>query len=287
MEHSLQGKTVLVTGATSGIGKQTALELAQMGATVILVARDPQKGQAVLEEIRTKTGNANVDLLLADLSSQASIRKLAAEFKGKYQQLHVLVNNAGGFYSTRKMTVDGLEYTFAFNHLAYFLLTNLLLDVLKASAPARIVNVSSGAQGMAKMNFDDLQGEKRYSGQGAYNQSKLANVLFTYALAHRLEGTGVTANVLHPGVVRTNFGRENPPLLFRILFPLIEPFMLTPEKGAETSLYLATSPEVEGVTGKYFAAKKVMRSNPVSYDEAAQEKLWQVSEELTRAKVAA
>jgi NAD(P)-dependent dehydrogenase (short-subunit alcohol dehydrogenase family) len=184
-----------------------------------VVARDKAKGRAVLEEIRSKTDNKNLDLLLADLSSQADIRKLAEEFKRKYQRLDVLVNNAGGIFNTRKTTVDGLEYTFAFNHLAYFLLTNLLLDVLKASAPARIVNVSSGAQGMGRINFDDLQGAKRYNAQAAYNQSKLANVIFTYQLARRLEGTGVTANVLHPGVVRTNFGRSDPPLFWRIFSP--------------------------------------------------------------------
>lgn len=285
VNESMNGKIVLVTGATSGIGKQTALELANQGATVVLVARNRSKGQATLEEIRGKTGNQNLDLLIADLSSQASIRALAQEFRRKYSKLHVLVNNAGGVFATRKTTVDGLEYTFAFNHLAYFLLTNLLLDVLEASAPARIVNVSSGAQGMGKINFDDLQGTQRFSSQAAYNQSKLANVLFTYALARRLEGTGVSANALHPGVVRTNFGRVDTPLLWRIFFPLIDPFMLTPEKGAATAVYLAASPEVEGVSGKYFAFKKAIRSNPVSYDQAVQERLWKISEELTRLPV--
>lgn len=280
----MNGKIVLITGATSGIGKQTALELARMGARVVLVARDPARGQATLEEIHRQTGNSNLDLLLADLSAQADLRRLATEFKHKYDRLHVLVNNAGGVFATRKTTVDGLEYTFAFNHLAYFLLTNLLLDVLKASAPARVVNVSSGAQGMGRLHFDDLQSEKRYNAQAAYNQSKLANVLFTYALARRLEGSTVTANALHPGVVRTNFGRTDTPLFWRIFFPLIDPFMLTPEKGAETVVYLASSPEVEGVSGKYFAFKKAIRSNPVSYDPAAQERLWQVSEELTGLK---
>ena len=274
-------KTALVTGATSGIGKATAEALARQGMTVVLVARDAEKGRAVLEEIRSKSGNPTLDVLLADLSSQAAIRRLAEEFQRKYSKLHVLVNNAGGVFSARKLTVDGLEYTFAFNHLAYFLLTNLLLDTLRASAPARIVNVSSGAQGMGKINFADLQGEQRYSVQAAYSQSKLANVLFTYALARRLEGTGVTANVLHPGVVRTNFGRVETPLLWRVLFPLIDPFMLTPEKGAETAVYLATSPEVEGVSGKYFAKQKAVRSHSISYDQAVQERLWEVSAQLT------
>lgn len=272
----------LVTGATSGIGKATAEALARQGMTVVLVARDAEKGSAVLEEIRSKSGNPNVDVLLADLSSQAAIRQLAEEFRGKYGKLHVLVNNAGGVFGSRKLTVDGLEYTFAFNHLAYFLLTNLLLDTLKASAPARIVNVSSGAQGMGKINFADLQGEQQYSAQAAYSQSKLANVLFTYALARRLEGTGVTANVLHPGVVRTQFGRVETPLLWRVLFPLIDPFMLTPEKGAATAIYLATSPEVEGVSGKYFAKQKAVRSHSISYDKDLQERLWEVSAQLTQ-----
>jgi NAD(P)-dependent dehydrogenase (short-subunit alcohol dehydrogenase family) len=274
-------KTALVTGATSGIGKATAEALARQGMTVVLVARDAEKGRAVLEEIRSKSGNSNLDVLLADLSSQAAIRQLAEEFQRKYSKLHLLVNNAGGVFGVRKLTVDGLEYTFAFNHLAYFLLTNLLLDTLKASAPARIVNVSSGAQRMGKINFADLQGEQRYSAQAAYSQSKLANVLFTYALARRLEATGVTTNVLHPGVVRTQFGRVETPLLWRVLFPLIDPFMLTPEKGAETAIYLATSPEVEGVSGKYFAKQKAVRSHSISYDQAVQERLWEVSAQLT------
>ena len=275
-------RTALVTGATSGIGKATAEALARQGMTVVLVARDAQKGRAVVEEIRSKSGNPNVDVLLADLSAQAAIRQLAGEFRGKYSELHVLVNNAGGVFGSRKLTADGLEYTFAFNHLAYFLLTNLLLDTLKASAPARIVNVSSGAQGMGKINFADLQGEQHYSAQAAYSQSKLANVLFTYALARRLEGTGVTANVLHPGVVRTQFWRVETPLLWRMLFPLIDPFMLTPEKGAATAIYLAASPEVEGVSGQYFTKQKAVRANAIASDQAVQDRLWEVSAQLTQ-----
>ncbi len=280
----MKGKVILITGATNGIGKATATELARLGATVVITARDLAKGHATLEEIRSKTGNSKLDLLLADLSSQAEVRRLAAEFKTKYSRLDVLINNAGGYFDTRTTTIDGLEYTFAFNHLAYFLLTNLLLDVLKGSAPSRIVNVSSDAQAGAKLNFDDLQGEKRYS-FAAYGQSKLANVMFTYELARRLEGTGVSANVLHPGLVSTGFGSNSKSVLMRGMMGLIglfKPFMLPPERGAQTSVYLASSPEVEGVSGKYFDKKQAKPSNPVSYDQAAQKRLWDISAELTK-----
>lgn len=285
----MNGKTVLITGATNGIGKATATELAGLGATVVITGRDRARGQAVLEEIRSKTGNSKLDLLVADLSSQAEVRRLAAEFKAKYPRLNVLVNNAGGFFDARQTTVDGLEYTFAFNHLAYFLLTNLLLDTLKASAPSRIVNVSSAAQSSGKLNFDDLQAEKRYSGMAAYNNSKLANVLFTYELARRLQGSGVTVNALHPGVVNTGFGDNSQNALIRGLLWLFKRFTLSPERGAQTSVYLASSPEVEGVTGKYFDNKQAKPSNPLSYDEAAQKRLWDISAALTglsEAKVA-
>jgi NAD(P)-dependent dehydrogenase (short-subunit alcohol dehydrogenase family) len=294
--NAMNGRICLVTGATSGIGKATAQGLADMGATVALVARNPHKGQATVEEIREKTGNANLDVLVADLSSQAEIRKLADEFKRRYSALHVLVNNAGGIFGERLITLDGIEMTLALDHLAPFLLTNLLLDVLKASAPARIINLTSGAQVMGKINFDDLEGKKRYDGQAAYNQSKLANVLFTYELARRLAphlpsayvkegagqaGSGVSVNCVHPGAVRTNYGRENPTRLLRVVIPLLAPLLRTPEKGAETVLYLATSPEVEGVTGKYFVDKRARPSSKRSYDTQVAARLWQVSEEMT------
>lgn len=278
---NITGKTVLITGATNGIGKAAATELARMGATVVITARDLHKGQATLEEIRSKTGNSNLDLLVADLSSQAEVRRLAAEFKAKYSRLDVLINNAGGFFDVRKTTVEGIEYTFAFNHLAYFLLTNLLLDLLKQSAPSRIINVSSDAQSGAKLNFGDLQMEQRYGSFTAYGQSKLANVMFTYALARRLEGTGVTVNALHPGVVNTGFGDNSQSALIRGVMWLFKRFTLSPERGAETSVYLASSPEVEGVTGKYFDKKRAKPSNPASYDEAAQERLWDISAKMT------
>jgi retinol dehydrogenase-14 len=280
-EATLAGRTCLVTGATSGIGKATATGLARLDADLVIVARDPARGDATAAEITDATGNDRVEVLLADLSSQASIRHLAGEFISGHERLHVLVNNAGGYFASRHTTVDGLELTFALNHLAYFLLTNLLLDLLKASAPARIVNVSSGAQASGDIQLDDLQFERRYRGRAAYSQSKLANVLFTYELARRLEGTGVTVNCLHPGVVRTNFGRDDETPTMRLLTPLVRLFMRTPEQGAETPVYLASSPDVEGVTGKYFANKQEKRSSPRSYDVELGQRLWRVSEELT------
>jgi len=277
----MAGRTCLVTGATSGIGKATATGLARLGADLVLVARDPAKGQATVAEIQAATGNPRVDVLLADLSSQASVRRAAEEVKHTHDRLHVLVNNAGGYWATRHFTVDGLELTFALNHLAYFLLTNLLLDLLQASAPARIVNVTSGAQAAGDIHFDDLQFARRYRGQPAYNQSKLANVLFTYELARHLEGSGVTVNCVHPGVVRTNFGRDDMGSLMRLLTPLVRPFMRTPEQGADTPVWLASSPEVEGVTGRYFTRRQDKRSSRRSYETELARRLWRVSEELT------
>ena len=205
---TMQGKICLITGGTNGIGKSTAQALAQMGATVVIVGRNAPKTAQVVEEIRAASGNNNVDSLLADLSSQQEVRRLADEFKSKYSHLHVLLNNAGGVFMQRQLSVDGIEMTFALNHLAYFLLTNLLLDTIKASAPARIINVSSDAHTSGKIEFDNLQGERRYS-PGAYGNSKLANILFTMELARRLEGTGVTVNALHPGFVATGFAKNN------------------------------------------------------------------------------
>ncbi len=284
MEQSqgkMSGKICMVTGANGGIGYVTALELAKMGATVVLVCRNKSKGEAARSEIQTKSGNQSVDLLLADLSSQKSIRQLAEDFKSKYQHLHVLVNNAGAAFGQRTVTEDGLESTFAMNHLGYFLLTVLLLDVLKASAPSRIVNVSSSGHQTGRIDFDDLQEEKkRYNTIRTYCNSKLANVLFTYELAKRLEGTGVTANCLHPGVVATNFGMGSGGLL-GLGVKIARPFEITPEQGARTSIYLASSPDVEGVTGKYFAKCKERSSAKQSHDEATGQRLWQVSEQLT------
>jgi retinol dehydrogenase 14 len=276
----MSGKTVLVTGGTGGIGKATAAGLASLGARVGIVGRDRQRADAAAADIRRETDASAVDLFVADMSSQAEVRRLAAEVLDRYPRLDVLVNNVGGFWATRHTTADGLEHTFAVNHLAPFLLTNLLLERLEASAPARIVTVSSGAQSMGRIDFDDLQGERNYQGQRAYNQSKLANVLFTYELARRLAGTGVTANVLHPGVVRTRFGAEDPARLTNLLVPIARLFMKTPEQGAATPVYLASSPEVEGVTGRYFANGKPKRSAERSYDTDAAARLWSVSANL-------
>jgi retinol dehydrogenase 14 len=274
-QSAMNGKVCLITGANSGIGKATALGLAQMGATVVMVCRDQAKGEAAQREIKAASSSESVDLLLADLASQQSIRQLAGEIRERYPGLHVLINNAGISPSARRLTSDGIESTLAVNHLAPFLLTNLLLDHLKASAPARIVNVSSTAMGT--IDFDNLQGEKQFNMMSIYGQSKLMNGLFTYELARRLEGTGVTANCLHPGVVSTNLARDFFPL-FRLL---VRFFFISPEKGAQTSIYLASSPEVEGVSGKYFIKKREAKSSPASYDEAAAKRLWRISEELT------
>lgn len=281
VNSSMQGKICMVTGANSGIGKATALALAQMGATVVMVCRDRARGEEARSEIATKSKNNAVDLLLADLSSQQSIRQLVENFQHHYTHLHVLINNAGAaFPGRRRETVDGLEMTFAVNYLAPFLLTNLLLDVLKASAPARIVNVSSDAQASGYIQMDDLQAEKLYRPMRTYPQAKLAVALFTYELACRLQGTGVTANCLHPGFVATNFAQSDVRPAVRLLVKLIGSFGASPQKGAKTSIYLASSPEVEGVTGKYFVKSIPKRSAAISYDESLQRQLWEQSAKL-------
>ena len=281
MKGAMGEKICLITGATSGIGRATAMGLANMGASVVMVGRDRGRGEDALAEIKEKSGNASVDLMLADLSSQEEIRRLADEFKEAYPRLNVLINNAGVIRSERITTQDGLETTFAVNHLAYSLLTKLLLDVLKASAPSRIVNVASGDHSNGTIDFDNLQGEKEYKGPKAYSQSKLATVLFTYELARRLEGTGVTANCLHPGVVGTNLG-SGVSGVFGFMVRALTPLMKSPEKGAETSVYLASSPEVEGLSGRYFVKKAEARSSDVSHDERIARRLWKVSADLTR-----
>ncbi len=277
----MQGRICLITGANSGIGKATALGLAQMGATVVMVSKDRARGEAAQSEIKATSGNDSIDLLLADLSSQQSVRQLAEDFKQHYKQLHVLINNAGVYNLTRRETVDGLEMMFAVNVLAPFLLTNLLLDVLKASTPSRIVNVSSDSHEAGYINMDDLQSKKSYRAMRAYGQSKLAFVLFTYELAHRLQGTGVTVNCLHPGFVATNIAQGNLPPIARTLAKFILSFFGTsPEEGAKTSIYLASSPDVEGVTGKYFVKSTPKQSTPISYDESLQQRLWEESAKL-------
>jgi NAD(P)-dependent dehydrogenase (short-subunit alcohol dehydrogenase family) len=276
----MTGKVVLITGGTGGIGKATAIGLAALGARVAITGRDLTRTEAAAVEIRGASGNPEVRAFGADLSSQVEVRRLAAEVLETYPRLDVLVNNVGGSWNTRHVTADGLEHTFAVNHLAAFLLTNLLLDRLTASAPARVVTVASAAQATGSIDFDDLQGERGYSERKAYPQSKLASVMFTYELARRLEGTGVTATVLHPGVVNTGFGAEDPGLIFKALVPFMRPFMTTPARGAATSIYLASSPDVERVTGQYFANGKPKRSSERSYDRAVAARLWQVSADL-------
>ena len=277
----LEGKICMVTGATSGIGAVTARALAQKGARVIIVARNVNRCENTVAEIIQTTGNHAVEYMLADLSSQDEIHNLVRVYQDKYERLDVLVNNAGGFFMSRLESIDGIEMTFALNHLNYFLLTNLLIETIKASAPARIVNVSSAAHQNASIDFDDLQDKHNYSGWQAYGQSKLANILFTYELARRLEGTGVTVNALHPGFVATNFGANNAGFLGTLVRRFMNLFSIDVETGAQTSIYLAASAEVEGVTGKYFVKQQAVASSEISYDQTTAKRLWEISEEMT------
>lgn len=278
--QSMEGKTCLITGATAGIGLATACELARLGAKVVLVGRSPERCQRAIELIKEQTGLGSAEFLLAELSSQEAIRSLAGRVKESITRLDVLVNNAGGIFLKRMETIDGIEMTFALNHLAYFLLTNLLLDQVRTNSQARIINVSSAAHQGVAINFSDLQGLRRYSGWRAYQQSKLANLLFTYELARRLNGTGVTVNALHPGYVRTEIFRVEG-MSGWLLRRFADVFAVPPEQGARTSVHLASSPEVEGITGRYFAGRKAVRSSPTSLDASAAERLWKVSEEMT------
>jgi NAD(P)-dependent dehydrogenase (short-subunit alcohol dehydrogenase family) len=265
----MRGKICLVTGATDGVGKVTARELARAGATVVGVGRNPEKIKTVLAEIGDTPGS--LEFLTADLSSQAEVRALAEAFKRKYDRLHVLVNNAGALFTRYHESVDGIEMTFALNHLSYFLLTNLLLDTIRASVPARIINVSSSAHEGNTINFDDLNHQRHYREWTAYGASKLANILFTYELARRLADKGVTVNAVHPGFVNTNFQRAAG---LNMRGPL------TPEEGADTQIWLAQSSEVEGITGKYFVRRHDTRSSNISYDQAVARRLWEVSAQL-------
>jgi NAD(P)-dependent dehydrogenase (short-subunit alcohol dehydrogenase family) len=276
----LRGRTVILTGATNGIGRATALALARMGAALAIVARDRTRGEATVAEIRAQTG-ATPDLLLADLSSQASIRSLAAEILARYPRVDVLVNNAGVVNLKREETADGIEATFAVNHLGYFLLTNLLLDRLKASAPARIVNVASDAHKfVGGMRWDDLEWRRGYKAMRVYGQSKLANILFTRELARRLAGTGVTVNAVHPGAVSTGLGKQNG-WWAAALIKVLGLFFRTPEQGAATSIHLASSPAVDGVSGRYFADQKEARPSRAAEDDAAARRLWDLSSQMT------
>jgi len=276
----MAGKVVLITGGTGGIGKATAIGLATLGARVGITGRDLASTAESAADVRTASRNSAVDAFAGDMSSQVEVRRLAASVLDTYPKLHVLVNNVGGFWAHRHPTADGLEHTFALNHLASFLLTNLLLDRLKACAPARVVTVSSHVQAEGHIAFDDLQGSRNYSGQSAYSQSKLANVMFTNELARRLEGTRVTATSLHPGFVRTDFGAEDQAWFFTVISRIVRPFLRTPAQGAQTSIYLASSPDVAGVTGQFFADRKPRAANKVAYDTDLAARLWQISADL-------
>src|SRR3989441_4784665 len=277
---TMNDKVVMVTGANSGIGKAASLVLAKMGATLVMVARNRERGEAARSEIVTKSGNNSIELLLADLSSLESVRQLVAEFRKKYSKLHVLINNAGLFNQRRRLTTDGYENTFATNYLAPFLLTNLQLPILKAGAPSRIINVSSVGHYNGHINFDDLDLENNYGGWKAYGQSKLALVLFTHELAKKLQGTRVTVNAVHPGTVATNiWSRPLGAVGFVMALPKL--FMLSPQRGGETIVYLASSDEAEGLNGEYLGKLKVKKSSDESYDDEIAQRLWDVSEKLT------
>ena len=274
----LAGKVCLLTGATQGIGRATAQALGRQGRglTLVLIARDPARGEQLAAELRAHS-RSPIELLVGDLSSQAEVRRLAAAFLARHDRLHILINNAGAVFTRRQLSADGIELTWALNHLGYFLLTNLLLDTLKKSAPARIINVASSAhRRVPGINFADLQSEKNYAGMRVYGQSKLANILFTRELAHRLAGSGVTANCLHPGVVRSGFALNTRSLL-NLGYRLMGPFLRAPEQAADDLVYLATSEAAKDVTGAYFIGRRPARSTRAASDLAAARRLWEVS----------
>ena len=280
MNTHLQEKTAIVTGATSGIGLITARELAKQGINVVIVSRSQEKCESIISQIKKETGNSTIEFIASDLSVMANVRQVANEFLKRHSRLDILVNNAGAIFFQRLVSQDGYEMTFALNHLSYFLLTDLLLDTLKSSAPSRIINVSSDAHQGGKINFDDLMHERDFTGFGAYSASKLANILFTYHLAENLSGTQVTANALHPGFVSTGFAKNNGGLI-KVAMGISSLFARKPEKGAETPIFLATSPEVEGVSGKYFSDCKEIQSSISSVDKVTQKRLWERSLALT------
>jgi NAD(P)-dependent dehydrogenase (short-subunit alcohol dehydrogenase family) len=280
-DQSMTDKIVMITGGTSGIGKETALGLARLNATVVIVGRNAEKTAGVVEEIKRTTGNDRITSYLCDLSLLGNVRKLAADFLSDHARLDVLFNNAGAIHTKRLLSEDGYELTFAVNHLAHFLLTDHLIDLLKKSAPSRVIVTSSGAANMGRMHFEDLMLESGYSGFKAYSQSKLANQLFTFELARRLANSGVTANCLHPGVVRTGFAQNNKGAM-KIGYDLLSPFIISAKKGAETPIYLASSPEVRDVTGKYFVKKKERQPPPQATDLESAARLWEISERLVK-----
>jgi retinol dehydrogenase 12 len=270
----LKDKFCIITGATSGIGRETAKVLAAQGVKLVLPIRDTMKGDSLREEILNQTPGAYLEFIHCDLASMRSIRNFASEYKKKHSKLHLLINNAGIWETKRNLTQDGIEKNFAVNHLAPFLLTNLLLDVIKASSPARIINVSSEAHRQGVIRFDDLEFETKYSSFRSYAQSKLANILFTKKLSQKLKGSGVTANCLHPGVVSTNLFDKMP----KLLMGLMSLIMITPQKGAQTTLYLAMSEEVEHTSGEYFAKSKRKKPAAGALRQDTADKLWELSE---------
>jgi len=279
-QQDMTGKVCIVTGATAGIGQAAALLLAKRGATVIGVGRNPEKNKYSTEMIRKETGNPSVEYLLADLSSQKDIYGLVKQFKSKYDRLDVLINNAGATFGERQESVDGIEMTFALNHLGYFLLTNLLQDILESSAPSRVINVSSSLHKLGKLNFDDIPFNKGYARSKAYQRSKLANIGFTYEMARRFFDKNITVNVMNPGLVATNVGETAGGFSAKMKGLVDNIAGLTPEEGAQTIIYLATSPGVNGVTGRYFVKEKSIPSLKITYDLGFCERLWVVSEEL-------
>ena len=276
---NMKDKVVLITGGTSGIGKAAATKIANLGATTVFTYRNKEKGEKTLGEIQAESGNSDIHMLELDLASLDSVRRFAENFGKEFKKLDVLINNAGGFFGYRKLTREGFEYTFGVNHLGPFLLTNLLKDCL-ISNRSRIINVSSAAQQAGKMNFDDIMLEEKFAGFKAYAQAKLANIIFSYELDRRWGNENISVNALHPGTVATNFGTEAKPA-FKSLMRVGKPFLKTPEQGADTIVYLASSTEVEGVSGKYFARRKPIKSNNGSYNKENWTRLWELSEKLT------
>jgi len=282
MTNNRDGKICLVTGTTAGIGKVTARELARMRTKVIMLCRDRGKGESVKAEIKGLYRDAEVDLIVADLSSLSEVRRAADEFKSKYSRLDILINNAGGVNQKRRVTSDGLEATFVTNYLSHFLLTGRLLELLKASAPSRVINVSSAAHMQGRINFDDLQAEQKYGMMSAYSQSKLAQIYFSYELADRLNRSGVTVNALHPGLVFSNFHNSMQGIYHFGASLVYAVAGISVEKGAETTIFLATSPSVKRITGKYFYKCQERTSSRFSYDLLIRKRLWEVSEELVK-----
>lgn len=281
IELPMTGKIILITGANAGLGKETAIQLAKKGATIIMACRNEKRALESLKEIKEKSGSEKIELYIVDLADQDSIRSMVSDFKKSHDKLHVLINNAGVMLDDRIITKKAYEMTFAINHLGHFLLTNLLLDIIMNSSPSRIINVSSIAHKFASLDLDNINLNEGFSGLRAYSNSKLMNLLFTYELARRLEGTYVTVNALHPGKTKTKLTKPDGNWLKKIFFAFLRIFFIDVEKGAKTSIYLASSPEVKNITGTYFVKSKPARPSKKSRDKTLQKRLWGLSEDLT------